>query len=63
MYAYYVSYIATKKTQQGPGYALIEREEPIRTGRDIENLAKDIKKKHRYSGVTILSWNPIESIN
>lgn len=61
-YNYYVSYIATnKKGQQGPGFATIQRQDPIKTGDDVLTLSKDIKKWEKYKAVTIMNWILLES--
>lgn len=61
MYRYYVSYWArNKKDQQGAGYAIVERREPIRTGDDVMKVSRDIKKDQKLASVTIMNWNSLE---
>lgn len=61
MYTYHISFIARNKLgQSGPGSATIQRDAPIKTSKDVDNVAKFIKKKQKYRAVTIMTWQELE---
>lgn len=59
-FTYYVSFLGRKKLDQGHGFVIVERPEPIKSGKDVINLSRDIKKSQKLSSCTILNWTLLE---
>jgi hypothetical protein len=63
MYTYYIAFIAKNKSGQlGPGSAVIQREKPIETLKDLDGITKDIKKSKKYASITILNWETLNGL-